>query len=72
MKNEIFRAIRLYKGLSRKEFSKLLGVSESTVYFIESGERNVSDRVRMSLAKNFDITPEFLESVQRANKLAEQ
>jgi transcriptional regulator with XRE-family HTH domain len=70
VRKEIFKAIRLYLGLSQSEFAKKLGVSETTVCLIEKGERRVTDRVRMRLAKHFELTPEFLDYVERANKLS--
>lgn len=71
MNRELFKAIRLEKQLSQDEFARLLGVSQSTVQMIEAGKRKITDRIRFRLAKCCDLTPELLETVERANKLAE-
>jgi len=68
---KLFREIRLYHGLSQDEFARLLGVSRSTIQMIEAGKRKITDRIRYRLAKCFDLTPEFIETVERATKLAE-
>jgi plasmid maintenance system antidote protein VapI len=71
MNCKLFREIRLYHGLSQDEFARLLGVSRSTIQMIEAGKRKINGRIRMRLAKHFDLTPEFWETVERANKLSE-
>ncbi|MBB6281806.1 helix-turn-helix transcriptional regulator [Geobacillus subterraneus] len=69
MNSELFKAIRLEKQMTQDDFARLLGISRSTVQMIEAGKRRITDRVRMRLAKHFDLTPEFMELYERANKL---
>lgn len=69
MDKETFRKIRLYLRKTQEEFAKDLGVSDSTIAAIETGRRAISDRVRMRLAVKFEITNDFIESMERAEKL---
>lgn len=62
MDRQLIKSIRLFNGLSQSEFSVKIGVSESTISRIESGERSISDRVRMGVVRNFEISPELLKA----------
>jgi plasmid maintenance system antidote protein VapI len=57
--------------MTQDEFAHLLGVSRSMIAMIETGKRKITARIRYRLAKCFDLTPEFINTVERANKLAE-
>ncbi|NSL51713.1 helix-turn-helix domain-containing protein [Calidifontibacillus erzurumensis] len=70
MKPETFKAIRYEKNKTQAEFAKELGISKSMVEKIESGFVKVTPRVRMKIAKVFDITDEFIENLEKADKLS--
>lgn len=63
------RAIRLYYGLTQREFAKLLGVSYSTIGAIESGRRKVTKNMRIKIAQTFDLTDEVIAAIERAHKV---
>lgn len=65
MDRHLFKALRLDNGYSQAEFGKILGISDTSVYRIEKGERNITDRVRFQVLKHFEITPELLELVDK-------
>lgn len=65
MDKETFRALRLSKNMTQKEFGELLGVSESTVAAIENGRRLISDKVRARLATITDIDDDFIDFYNR-------
>lgn len=72
MNKESFKAMRLQKGMTQKEFADLLRVSESTVAAIENGRRSISDTVRARLAQNFEVSEElllFLDSYKKLDKV---
>lgn len=59
MNKNVFKAMRLYKGMSQKQFAELLDLSEATVANIESGVRPISDRTRARIATNIDVGEDF-------------
>lgn len=63
--NNQLRNIRLYLNLSQKQMADLLGISRPYLSMIETGEKPISERVNMQLAKHVQTTPEFLEAVER-------
>ena len=65
MNHEQIRNIRLYLNLSQKQMSDLLGISRPYLSMIESGDKPISSRVQMQLAKHVQTSPEFLEAVER-------
>lgn len=60
MDKETFKALRLSKNMTQKEFGELLDVSESTIAAIENGRRLISDKVRARLATITDIDDDFI------------
>lgn len=68
MNSKVFKSIRIYHGHTQSAFASLLGVSESTVAAIETGRREISDTVRIKLARHFDINEEFISTLERASK----
>lgn len=63
----IGRNIRIYRekaGYSQKEFAKLLGVANSTLSAYETGERGISDDVKINIAQLLKVTPNILFGVQ--------
>ncbi|MGG3691118.1 helix-turn-helix transcriptional regulator [Heyndrickxia ginsengihumi] len=69
MNAEIFRAIRLKKGMTQSKYANLLGISESTVAAIENGRRGISDQVRARLAREVEIDEELLYFLESYRKL---
>lgn len=69
MTNEIFGDIRNYKQMTMRQFAKWLGVSLTTVWDIENGNRHISDYVRAKLAHKFEVTDDFLKYRERKSKL---
>lgn len=60
--SEIIKTNRLKKGISTKEFSKYLGISESMLSRIEGGNRKISSNKLNKVAK-------FLELPEREIKV---
>lgn len=56
MNKDLLKDIRLFKGMTQREFADWLGVSQITIALIESNQRNVSDTVASKLAHKFDVT----------------
>lgn len=72
MNSNSFKALRLKKGMTQKEYAEMLGVSESTIAAIESGRRSISDLVRARLAQKIDIDEDsiyFLESFEKIKRI---
>ncbi|KMM54612.1 hypothetical protein ACH95_19750 [Bacillus glycinifermentans] len=68
---ELFVIIRIYKGMTQEQFSKLLGISKQTVSAIERGERTVSKRTHRKIIEKVEITDEFLQFKEKHEKLIE-
>jgi len=66
MKGSTVKAIRISKGLTQAELAELLGVVEATISRIESGQRNVSDRIRIRIAQLFGGDPEVESAITKA------
>lgn len=69
MTKEYFKDIRLFLGMTQKQYSKWLGVSLSTVGMIENGQRVVSDNIRAKIALKFEVTEDFLRYRERKSEL---
>jgi transcriptional regulator with XRE-family HTH domain len=55
MINDALRLLRLYLGLSQKEISEKLQISQSTVSEIESGMKSVSMEVLEKYSEKFEV-----------------
>ena len=56
------KEIRTKKGLSNKEASKMLGISEAYLSQLESGYRQISRKMLENICKTFNVKPnEILE-----------
>lgn len=62
------RAIRLYYGLTQREFAERLGVDNTTICAIERGKRKVSDNMRIKIAQTFDLNDDVIAAIERAHK----
>jgi len=69
MDHKMFKALRNYHGYSQKSYGELLGVSESNIALIENGKRNITYAMKTKIARHFEITPEFLEFLERMEAL---
>lgn len=54
------KAIRLEKGMNMKEFGFWLGISESMVSYVESGEKNLNPKILRKLNLILEFTPAYL------------
>lgn len=63
------RAVRARKGLKQAELAELAGMSQNTIYRLETGQRAMSVPQLFALAKALDISPgDFLNAAQAAMK----
>lgn len=53
--NERIKKIRLAKGLTLKNMGTILGISEGAVSNIEKGKRNVTEQIRKSICREFNV-----------------
>jgi DNA-binding XRE family transcriptional regulator len=68
MTNQTLKLLRLYHGLSQREFATKIGVAESTIGKIEAGWQGVSDVTKAKVLRNFDISDnEFMAFCERMN-----
>ena len=58
--NERVKMIRKEKNLTMEAFGKQLGVTKVAISRIESGDRNVTDRMFLSICNTFNVSPEWL------------
>ncbi|MCJ7991120.1 helix-turn-helix domain-containing protein [Priestia sp. OVS21] len=69
MNNETFRMLRLHLGMTQQKFSELIGVSKTTVAFIETGQRPITAVTRAKIAKVFEINDDFLTFADNLNRI---
>jgi len=66
MRNELIKDIRMYKGMSQKQFSRWLNVHYSTIANVESNHRPVSENLADIIALKFDVSdPDFVAYRER-------
>jgi putative transcriptional regulator len=53
MNSKVFRFIRQSQGLTQKQLSEILGISEPMVCMIERNKKNISDKVNKRLTETF-------------------
>lgn len=58
------KAVRLSLEMTQKEFGEELGVRQNTIAVIESGKRNTSDQLILSVCRDFNINEEWLRTGQ--------
>lgn len=64
MSGEELRIIRNYSNKTQEEFAQLLGVGAPYLSQMECGHRLVSRRVKVQLAKHFEVSPEYLDTLK--------
>ena len=55
------KELRKYYNLSMEEFGERLGVTRSAISNIESGNRSVTDQMRRSICREFNVSEEWLK-----------
>ena len=70
LSNEQVKRIRLFLDLTQEQFAEKLGVSVSTIKFIETNRMAVSARVATRIAKLFQPTEEYFQYLQNYRKLS--
>ena len=59
---ERIKQIRKNNGMTLEQFGNILGVTGTTVSRIENGKRNVTEQMRKSICREFNINPTWLET----------
>jgi len=65
MNSNIFKQIRINEGISQKEFSEILGLSQTFVSLMENGKYAISNSTKRKVFREFDITEEILDQIDR-------
>ena len=60
--NSRIKLVRKEAGLNQKEFSEIIGVTQSGVSYMEQDGRNVSDLTVKSICNRFNVNEEWLVS----------
>jgi transcriptional regulator with XRE-family HTH domain len=55
--SEIIRSIRIEAGLTQKEFAKKIKVSNVLIAMVETGQKEVSKKLILAVAKAIDVHP---------------
>ncbi|MHC8516194.1 helix-turn-helix domain-containing protein [Sporosarcina sp. ITBMC105] len=59
-----YKLMRLWKGLTVKQFAESVGLSVGTIAAVENGQREPSPEVRAAYARTFPITDDFFMFVE--------
>lgn len=57
MKNKNLQELRLDKGLTQEQASKILGITKEYLSMLETADRNPSDNLKTKLAKLYKCEP---------------
>lgn len=60
--NERIRIVRKDQDLTMEEFGKRLGVAKNTISQIESGKNAVTNQMRVSICKEFNVNETWLRT----------
>ena len=60
--NTRLKAIRKSVLLSQEEFGKKLGITGAAISKIESGNRNVTEQMRLAIIREFDVNEQWLRT----------
>lgn len=72
MRENRFKKIRLWKGLTVKEMAEALNLSVGTVSAIENGHRDSSPEIRAAYAKTFPLDDSYLSFLSNYQKMDEK
>lgn len=59
---ERIKMVRRREDLTQQEFGKRIGIKPNSISLIESGNRNASEQVILSICREFDINDEWLRT----------
>ena len=62
MQNERVRTIRKACDLTMEKFGERIGVAKTTISGIESGHRNLTEHMKKSICREFNVNYTWLES----------
>lgn len=71
MTNKRLKEIRLFLGMTQKQFGDYFGISISVVGMIEAGQRDVSDNVAAKVTRGFTASDDFFEFLDNRKKLGQ-
>lgn len=60
--NERIKELRKALGLTSEKFGANLGVGKTAISGIETGRRNVTDQMFLSICREYNVNPGWLES----------
>ena len=58
--NERVKFVRKNKKMTMEDFGKKLGVTKVAISRIESGDRNLTDQMFLSICREFNVSPDWL------------
>lgn len=59
---ERIKKVRKEKDLTQREFGKLIGIKPNSISLIESGDRNASEQVVLSICREFNVSEDWLRT----------
>lgn len=71
LSGEDVKAIRVKMDLTQSEFAHLLGVTQTWISYIETGQRQVTGKLRIKIAQTFGVGPEIKKAIADAKASAE-
>lgn len=63
MIGERLKQLRKEKGITQQELAEILGVRKAAVSLYETGQNDPADRIKILIAKYFDISLDYLLGV---------
>lgn len=60
--NDRIKEVRTTKGLTLEKFGGKLGVGKTAISKIERGENSVTDHMRLSICREFNVSEEWLRT----------
>lgn len=60
--NERIKELRIKLNLTQTELGDRIGITRAAISRIESGERNVTEQVFLSICREFDVNEEWLRT----------
>lgn len=64
----IYKLMRIARNKSAKKLSEDIGVSPAYIHAIESGERQLSDKIKKSYLEALNIDEEILDTFSKQSK----
>lgn len=71
LSGEDVRAIRIKLNLTQSEFAALLGVTQTCICYVETGQRPLTGKLRIKIAQTFGVGPEIRKAIADAKASAE-